>query len=62
MRGTGQGRGFVAYDEVMESIPAKMGISVTFDRLPIKDLSVPTERYMTRILNQIDLCIKSGSC
>ena len=39
---------------------AKMKILVTFDQLPIKDLSVPTERHMMRILNQIDLCIKPG--
>jgi D-ribose pyranose/furanose isomerase RbsD len=51
---------FVPYDEVMESIAAKMRISVTFDQLPIKDLSVPTEHNMTRIQNQIDLCIKHG--
>jgi hypothetical protein len=51
---------FVPYDEVMESIAAKMRISVTFDQLPIRDLSVPTELHMTRILNQIDLCIKHG--
>jgi len=44
----------------MESVASKMRISVTFDQLPIKDLSVPTERHMTRILNQIDLCIKHG--
>jgi protein-tyrosine phosphatase len=44
----------------MESIASKMRISVTFDQLPIKDLSVPTERHMTRILNQIDLCITHG--
>jgi protein-tyrosine phosphatase len=37
-----------------------MRVSVTFDQLPIKDLSVPTESHMTRILNQIDLCIKHG--
>ena len=54
------GHRFVLYDDLMESITAKMGISVTFDQLPIKDLSVPTERHMTRILDQIDLCIKSG--
>jgi protein tyrosine phosphatase len=54
------GHRFVPYDEVMESIAAKMKISVTFDQLPIKDLSVPTEGHMTRILNQIDLCIKHG--
>jgi hypothetical protein len=54
------GHRFVPYDAVMESIAARMKVSVTFDQLPIKDLSVPTERHMTRILNQIDLCIKLG--
>jgi protein tyrosine phosphatase len=52
------GNRFVPYADLMESIASKMRISVTFDHLPIKDLSVPTEHHMTRILNQIDLCIK----
>jgi predicted protein tyrosine phosphatase len=52
------GHRFVPYDDVMESIAAKMRIPVTFDQLPIKDLSVPTERHMTRILNQINLFFK----
>ena len=54
------GSRFVPYEDVMESIAAKMRISVTFDQLPIKDLSIPTEHHMTRILNQIDICIKHG--
>jgi protein-tyrosine phosphatase len=41
----------------MAFIALKLRVSVTFDQLPIKDLSVPTERHMTRILNQINLCI-----
>jgi protein-tyrosine phosphatase len=36
------------------------GSKSQFDQLPIKDLLVPMERHMTRILNQIDLCIKHG--
>ena len=54
------GHRFVPYDDMMGSIAAKMKILVTFDQLPIRDLSVPTKRHMTRILNQIDLCIKHG--
>jgi protein-tyrosine phosphatase len=50
----------VPYDDMMVSIAKKMGISVTFDQFPIKDLSVPTDHYRTRILNQIDLCINHG--
>ena len=41
----------------MESIAQKLTISVTFDQISIKDFSVPTERQMIRILNQIDMCI-----
>ena len=54
------GHRFVPYADLMESIAARMKVSVTFDQLSIKDLSIPTERHMTRILNQIDLCIKHG--
>jgi protein-tyrosine phosphatase len=54
------GHRFVPYNEVMESIAAKMKISVTFDQSPIRDMSVPTERHMTKILNQIDLYFKHG--
>lgn len=52
------GQLFVPYEDMLESIASKKGIPVTFDRLSIKDLSVPTERFMARILNQIDLFIK----
>jgi hypothetical protein len=54
------GQLFVPYEDLLESIASKKGIPVTFDRLSIKDLSVPTEKYMARILNQIDLFIKQG--
>jgi len=49
---------FAPYVDHMESIAKKMGITVTFDQISIKDFSVPTERQMVRILNQIDMCIK----
>jgi protein-tyrosine phosphatase len=39
-------------------IAEKMGITVTYDLVSIQDFSVPTERQMVRILNQIDMCIK----
>lgn len=54
------GKPFVPYEELLESIAAGMGVSVTFDRLPINDMSVPPERFMWRILNQIDLFIGQG--
>ena len=49
---------FAPYVDHMESIAENMKISVTFDQISIKDFSVPTERQMIRILNQIDMCIK----
>jgi protein tyrosine phosphatase len=49
---------FPPYVDHMESIAQKLKISVTFDQVSIKDFSVPTERQMVRILNQIDMCIK----
>ena len=49
---------FPPYVDHMESIAEYMKISVTFDQISIKDFSVPTERQMVRILNQIDMCIK----
>jgi protein-tyrosine phosphatase len=49
---------FPPYVDHMESIAERMKISVTFDQISIKDFSVPTERQMVRILNQIDMCIK----
>ena len=49
---------FAPYVDHMESIAQKLTISVTFDQISIKDFSVPTERQMVRILNQIDMCIK----
>ena len=49
---------FAPYVDHMESIAQKLTISVTFDQISIKDFSVPTERQMVRIINQIDMCIK----
>jgi hypothetical protein len=49
---------FPPYVDHMESIAQKLKISITFDQILIKDFSVPTERQMDRILNQIDMCIK----
>jgi hypothetical protein len=49
---------FAPYVDHMESIAQELKISVTFDQISIKDFSVPPERQMVRILNQIDMCIK----
>ena len=49
---------FPPYVDQLETISGTMKISVTFDQISIKDFSVPTERQMVRILNQIDVCNK----
>ena len=49
---------FPPYVDHLETISGALKISVTFDQISIKDFSVPTERQMVRILNQIDLCGK----
>ncbi len=49
---------FAPYVDHMESIAQNLKMSVTFDQISIKDFSVPTERQMVLILNQIDMCIK----
>jgi protein-tyrosine phosphatase len=49
---------FPPYVDHLKSIAQKLKISVTFDQISIKDFSVPTDRQMVRILNQIDMCIK----
>lgn len=54
------GHRFAPYADLMESIAVNMGISATFDQLPIRDLSVPNESHMTAILDRIDLCIANG--
>ena len=49
---------FPPYVDHLETISETMKISVTIDQISITDFSVPTERRMVRILNQIDTCIK----
>ena len=49
---------FASYVDQAEAIAESMKINVTFDQLPIKDMSVPSRKEMIRILNQIDLCLK----
>ena len=52
------GNPFSPYIDQMEAIAVSMKINVTCELLPIKDLSVPSEREMLRILNQIDICME----
>jgi len=51
------GKQFVSYEAKMRSIADEMGISVTFDRIPIKDTWIPSRVDMGRILDRIDGCM-----
>ncbi len=51
------GRSFVPYEDRLTSIAQSMGMSVTVDRMPIKDWSVPTRLEMCLILDRIDACV-----
>ncbi len=48
------GNAFVPYESVMQSMAESRGLEVSFDRMPVKDMSVPTVAGMVDILNHID--------
>jgi hypothetical protein len=50
-------RMLVPYENLMASIAATLGVDVGFDRMPIKDWSVPSRLTMGKILDRIDACI-----
>ena len=45
---------FVSYEAQMRALADEMGITVTFNRMPIADMSIPSEAHMERILSLID--------
>ena len=54
------GRPFVPYEDQMQSIASKARCSISFDRIPIKDGSVPSRIEIGRILDNIDASIAAG--
>ncbi len=54
------GKSFISYEEQMTSIAESMSCTVSFDRMPIKDLWIPTRVEMCRILDRIDECIEKN--
>ena len=51
------GEAFVPYEAHMRSMAEKMGRTITFERLPVKDTWIPSRVEMCTILNRIDQCI-----
>ena len=54
------GHPFVPYEDQMQSIAAARQCSISFDRMPIKDGSVPSRIEIGRILDNIDAGIAAG--
>ena len=54
------GKPFAAYENQMTALADSMGVTVGFNRMPIKDMSIPSEAHMERILDQIDRCNENG--
>lgn len=53
------GKPIVPYDTQVSSISRRLDGKVTFDRMPIKDMSIPTRIEMVRILDRIDHHIRT---
>ena len=54
-----RGRPFSHYEDRLATLADAMGITVAFDRMPIRDMSVPTDAHMVRILDLIDTSIQN---
>ncbi len=50
------------YEGILQDEAKNYGIHVSYQRLPIRDMSVPTSDSMTKILNAIDQAINDGQC
>lgn len=48
-----------AYEAQAQTLAGELGIEVTFDRMPIKDMGVPSRIDMARILDRIDQKIQN---
>jgi len=53
------GKPFARYENQMTTLAEAMGVAVTFNRMPIKDMSAPSNAHMDRILGVIDRCIEN---
>ena len=50
---------FAPYENQMRALADEKGVTVTFNRMPIKDMSIPSEAHMHRILGLIDRFTKN---
>lgn len=54
------GAPFVRYEDRMQALAASKGCSVTFERMSIRDLSVPSKARMSAILDRVDQCVRDN--
>ena len=54
------GKPVIPYEAQTRTLARKLGCEVSFDRLPIKDMGIPTRIEMTRILDRMDQKIEAG--
>lgn len=55
------GTPFVPYENQMTALADTMGVTVGFNRMPIKDMSVASKAHMERILDLIDRCMQNDT-
>jgi protein tyrosine phosphatase (PTP) superfamily phosphohydrolase (DUF442 family) len=55
-----EGVPFSPYDRIFLQIGKTLGLDLTFQRFPIKDMDIPTPQDMTRILNEIDASLSAN--
>ena len=54
------GKPIIPYEDQTRSIARALGCNVSFDRMPIKDMWIPTRIEMAAILNTLDKNIQAG--
>ena len=50
------------YESILKEEAKIYGVQVSYQRIPIRDLSIPSSDTMTTILNAIDRAINDGDC
>lgn len=54
------GRPFRPYEPELSALAAAAGCAVGFERMPVRDLDVPTPAEMVRILDAVDRAVSAG--
>lgn len=54
------GQPVIPYEARTQKLARQLGCEVSFDRLPIKDMGIPTRIEMARILDRMDQKIEAG--